>query len=504
MNKLSTVISAATAVFSVVATPAVADQAPADRFGRQVVAWHGCATGPDDEVGAGLDGVGARCGEVVVPLDHRRPSGPTITLAVARRPAGDTARRRGALVVNTGGPGASRDGVSLVAQNYPQIAERYDLVGVDPRFFGRSTPLECGWPTGQYLRSAQLASPDRASFDRGARVAEDLAARCAGHRDLLPHASTRNIARDQDVVRAVLGERQVSYLGWSYGSYLGAVYLQLFPGRADRVVLDSALSPDAYGPAVTRETGPADAAALRDWAVWVAARDAEYGLGATTARVLAAVERIRQAATRRPLRVGDHRIDAATLPGLLLTVDDSDGSYGTFSARVRVLLDAAGGTPVTPTPDLAAILALYDDPEVSAEFGFSAGEANKCADRAASRDPETYYRDIQAHRASEPLYGALARDITPCAFWPTEPVEPPTAIDNAWPALIIGASGDPVTPYAGQQVMHRALKGSRMVTLEGAFRHGVFHFARSGCVDRAVERYLLDGALPDADTTCAS
>ncbi|MEV0681449.1 alpha/beta hydrolase [Actinosynnema sp. NPDC050436] len=502
MNRIAERAVAVAAVLAVGAPPAAADPVRPTPSEQQAVDWHGCRTGPEDEVGARLDAVGARCAEVVVPLDYRKPGGRTITVAVARRPATDGAARLGPLVVNTGGPGPSRDGVSFVAENSPQLAARYDLIGIDPRFFGRSTPLECGWPTGRYLRSAQSASPDRASFDRSAAVAEDLAARCAGRRDLLPHASTRNIARDQDVVRAVLGERRVSYLGWSYGTYLGAVYLQMFPGRADRVVLDSALDPDAYGPAVTRETGPADAAALEDWAGWAAAHDAEYGLGGTAARVLDTVEEVRRAATRRPLRVGDHRVDAATLPGLLLTVDDSDASYAAFSARVRVLRDAAGGAPVTPTPDLAQILALYDDPGVSAAFGFSAGEANKCADRAASRDPESYYRDIRAHQAAEPLYGPLARDITPCAFWPTAPVEPPTAVGNAHPALIVGASGDPVTPYRGQLTLHRALSGSRMVTLAGAFRHGVHGFAGAACVDRAVERYLLDGVLPAADVTC--
>lgn len=126
-----------------------------------------------------------------------------------------------------------------------------------------------------------------------------------------------------------------------------------------------------------------------------------------------------------------------------------------------------------------------------------------CADRAAPRDPETYYRDIQAHRASEPLFGPLTRNVTPCAFWPTAPVESPTRIRNSVPALIVGATGDPRTPFPGQLAMHRALAGSRMVTLDNAFRHLVYGVEDNPCVDGAVNRYLLDGVLPTADLTCA-
>jgi pimeloyl-ACP methyl ester carboxylesterase len=391
----------------------------------------------------------------------------------------------------------------VIPQSASDIAARYDLVGIDPRFFGRSTPLECGWPTGLFLHSRQVASPDRAAFDRGVATARDLAARCAGQREVLPHASTRNIARDMDVVRAALGERRVSYLGWSYGGYLGVVYLQMFPEHADRVVLDSAPDPGLYGPDLTRESGPADAAALRDWAGWAARFDGRYHRGETAEQVLSTVDDIDRAATRSPLRVGTHLVDAPMIPGLLLAAEDSDAAYAEFSAQVVVLRDAARGAVVAPTAEQEQKLNLLASQEVIAEFGFSATTANQCADRAASRDPESYYRDIRAHRATEPLYGPLERDVTACTFWPTDPAEPATEVRTDHPALIVGATGDSAAPYPGQQAMHRALTGSRMVTLDGAFRHGVYLFETNTCVEDRVIGYLLDGALPDADVTCA-
>ncbi|MGY0234202.1 alpha/beta hydrolase [Longispora urticae] len=481
------------------------------RYYEQTLTWHGCRADSDDDVGTALDAASAQCADVTVPLDYARPAGRTITVAVARHKAADTAHRLGTLLVNTGGPGPSRDGVLAVLQGLPPViphgspavAARYDLVGMDPRFFGRSTPLECGWPAGAAMSSANVAAPDRRSFDRSVALAKDLAGRCADHRDLLPYASTRNVARDADVVRAALGEQRISYLGWSYGTYLGAVYLQMFPGRADRTVLDSAVDPAVYAPDLNRATGAkADAEGLRDWAGWAARRHGRYGLGASTEQVLATVERIRLAAGRRPLRVGDHEVTAAMLPGLLLTVVDTDEAYAEFSTKVGVLSDAARGGTATPTPELDEYLTLLASTDVVPAFGFSAGLALRCADRAASRATETYWRDIRAHRGDEPLYGPLTRNITPCAFWATAPAEPPTEVHNDARVLMIGADGDPAAPYPGQLALHHALTGSRLVTLRGAYRHGVYLFDANPCVDGTVDHYLLDGVLPTADTHC--
>jgi pimeloyl-ACP methyl ester carboxylesterase len=470
------------------------------RYQNQSIGWHGCRTGPDDKLGKGLDAVGAQCGQVRVPLDYARPAGRSIIVAMSRIKATDPAHRRGALLINPGGPGVPGMEQVLLGQVIPDVAARYDLIGMDPRFVGRSTPLTCAWTTDTFLRSA---GPTRQTFDESVALVKDLAAGCVrNNRALLPYASTRNTARDMDVIRAALGEQRLSYLGVSYGTYLGAVYLQLFGSRADRIVLDAAVDPRFFGPGLMARSGPAAATALEHWAAWTAGHDARYGLGRTTAGVLATVNRINRDAVRSPLRVAGYTVDEHVLPYFLFASLAEDGAqaYASLAADVRVLDDAAQGANAVPTPSLEDFLA-----GVSTGSGAAtdrAGTPILCADRAVSRDPETYFRDIEAHRADEPLFGPLIRDITPCAYWPAGPAERPTVVRNDVPALMVGAAGDPVAPYAGQQAMHRALTGSRLVTLRGSYRHTVYLAAGSTCVDGAVNRYLIDGVLPGRDTTC--
>jgi pimeloyl-ACP methyl ester carboxylesterase len=472
------------------------------RFHDQLISWHGCQTGPDDKLGKGLDAIGAQCGQVRVPLNYGRPDGRTITVAMSRVKATDPAHRRGVLLINPGGPGVPGMEQVALGQAIPDVAARYDLVGMDPRFVGRSTPLNCRWTTDTFLRSA---GPTRRDFDDNVALQKALAAGCAkGNRHLLPDASTRNTARDMDVIRAALGETRLSYLGVSYGTYLGAVYLQMFGARADRVVLDSAVGPDAYGARMFSRVGPAAAAALRHWAAWAADHSGQFGLGATTGSVLATVDRVNEAAVRRPLRIGTYQVDTHVLPYFLFAslVDDSPEAYAAFATDVRVLDEAANGATVEPTPSLERFLAGVLTGAGAATD--RAGTPILCADRAVSHDPDAYFRDIEAHRADEPLFGPLLRNISPCAFWPIRPAEPPTTVDNGVPTLMVGASGDPVAPYTGQRAMHRALTGSRLVTLSGAFRHGVYVNAGNACIDDAVNRYLVDGLLPRADSTCAA
>jgi pimeloyl-ACP methyl ester carboxylesterase len=172
-------------------------------FEHQYIVWHGCQQGPRDTDGRALDDGGAQCAEVRVPLDYAHPDKRTITVAISRLAATDPAHRIGPLIINTGGPASPNlVDVILARPAMGDTGRRFDLIGMDQRFSGRSTPLDCGWPVGWLPRSA---GTDRQSFDQATAVARDLAGRCAHERDVLPYASTADAARDMDVIRAALG-----------------------------------------------------------------------------------------------------------------------------------------------------------------------------------------------------------------------------------------------------------------------------------------------------------
>lgn len=482
------------------AEPAPATADPLARYHHQRLIWKSCVLGPDDATGKELEQAGAQCADVTVPLDYADPHGRTITVAISRIRATNTAHRVGPLLLNGGGPGGQTIGdPPWVRKAMKDVGARYDVVGVDPRFVGRSAPLDCRWPTGSAFRGA---GSDRAGFDRMAAFSEDLAQRCRTHAgDLLPHVTTRNTARDMDVIRAALGERRISYLGYSYGSYLGEVYATMFPGRTDRVVLDGVIDPDRYGPRLLRGIERANRRALEGWASWAAARDATYGLGRTRGAVLATVDRIQAAAARTPLRLGGYRVDEHMTPLVFINglSQDNDTAYRDFAQGVRDMLRAAHGQRVTPSPWLAAVLD-FELTGADSHYG-SVQTAILCGDGAAPRDPEVYWRDVQRARAQDPLFGPVTNNINPCAFWDA-PRERPTTIRGDLPALLVNATGDPRTTYSSAQTVRRMWPSSRLVTLRGADQHAVYGVFGSSCADATVNSYLATGHLPATDVTC--
>ncbi|MEW2066218.1 alpha/beta hydrolase [Streptomyces sp. NPDC007346] len=475
-----------------------------DRYYNQRLAWGSCMQAPDDTAGRDLDKAGVQCADVTVPLDYAAPRGRTITVAISRLKATDTRHRIGAILLNNGGPGGPAvDSPPTVRKAMKQVGARYDIVGFDPRFIGRSTPLDCDWPVSFTWFSAGAG---RAGFDRQVALSKSLADKCrATNASVLPHVTTRNTARDMDVIRGALGERKISYLGYSYGTYLGTVYTQMFPGRYDRMVLDGGIDPRAYGPRLLKNTERENEQALSAWAAWAAGRHTTYGLGRTRTAVLATVDRVMARAARGPLTIGTapdvFRLDDTQIPTFLFmgVADDTDPSRAFLAEQVSVLSKAAKGQQAIPSPEFAEMLRFATSGADSA-FG-SAQTAIICGDVPAPRNPELYWRDIERSRAAHPLFGPLTENIGPCAFWDS-PRENPTRIRHDAPALIVAATGDPRTTYRGSVALHDQLPSSKLLTLKGANRHALYGEYGNACVDDKVNRYLATGKLPRKDEVC--
>ncbi|MFE6050541.1 alpha/beta fold hydrolase [Kitasatospora sp. NPDC056446] len=489
--------AAPTAASATAADPASADPTAADpleRYRRQPLAWTACQ---DPQLAA----AGARCASLTVPLDYREPRGRTLSLAVSRIEAADPARRRGILQTNPGGPGSR--GLAMPAalreRLAPGSAAAYDLIGMDPRGVGASGGLDCGLTRGSWLRSVD---PGRAGFDRAWALAEADAHACqAKYPDLLPHLTTRNTARDVDLLRAALGETRTSFFGQSYGALLGAVYAQLYPGRVDRLVLDSAPDPARYGIRMFQDMGGANERALDGFAAWAAPRDAAYGLGATPAAVRTTVEGLVRRAQAAPIAVDGFLLDGAVLPFLLAVCQGDDRDSADYADVLRGLLDAADGKPVQAGPLLHELLTTLLAPDPAGGADLAAAIGILCDDVAMPRSPQWYRDAVERARPAQPVFGPVYNGPTPCASWDRAPLEPPVEVRTAVPALQLQATGDTHAVYQGALALHARMPASRLVTVPGR-AHGLYLAAYSTCADRAVDTYLSDGTLPPADTTC--
>ncbi|MYY02921.1 MULTISPECIES: alpha/beta hydrolase [unclassified Streptomyces] len=488
--------------------PASASPAPPGPSAGQALVWGPCPARQEE-----LRAAGARCAKVTVPLDHARPGGPTIEIAVSRIAAkAGPGKRRGILLSNPGGPGGT--GLANTLYLRPALkdaADRYDLIGFDPRFLGESTPVICDPATP--VPAPGPTTTRRAEFDRSVDDARDTARRCEGHDDnarLLPHATSRNVARDMDAIRAALGERGLSYYGVSYGADLGAVYAQMFPHRADRIVLDSSTDPTATQYQLFQRAGRPLEEALDDWAGWAALHDGTYRLGSTPARVRAGVEELLDGAERRPVEVSGVRLTAPVLRLVLRQFIQHEEYDPALASTVHDLVEAAAGRPVEPGPELAAMLELLTSPELADSM--LGGAVFMCGDSGWPaggwpKDPEAYWRNMESSRVSQPVFGPLVNAMTaPCAFWKSTSREPATVIGNQVPLLMLQARRDNNVPYEGALALHRRLTGSRLVTADmrahGVFGRGLDGLTPVPCADRAVVGYLRDGTLPAADVTC--
>ncbi|MEV8626250.1 alpha/beta hydrolase [Streptomyces sp. NPDC051079] len=484
---------AATAVLAAL-TPAtaLAAQEPLQEYGRQQLRWERCAEDQPTSL---------ECTTVKVPLDYGDPHGRSIGIAVSRVKTGSTAKRRGVLLMNPGGPGGP--GLTMPAEMAPLLAEevrdRFDLIGFDPRGVGRSAPVNCGLAADEQ----GLDHPYSAgTFGQDVARARSVADKCwAKAGDLLPHLTTRNTARDMDVIRAALGERKISYLGHSYGTYLGAVYTQMFARRADRFVLDSALDPTLVWRGVQRGTTGAAELAFTRWTEWAAAHDATYGLGATPQAVRAAFWELVASADRTPVVLEGRPFDGDAIRAqyrAFVQVEAVTPFIVALKAAAAGAEAPAGASTSVPAAAEAATEGPDVDNVVSVAWAVLCGEG-----RSWPRDPEQYRRDAIRDRAARPLAGDFGANVQPCAFWKSAPREAATMVDNDVDALIVQNEWDPQTPLAMAEGMRRALHGARMVTVAGGEGHGVLVTGRPSCADADVTRYLTTGRLPAKDRTCS-
>ena len=442
---------------------------------------------------------GFECGQLSVPRDYQKPGDGTISIYVKRRRA--RGARLGSLLVNPGGPGASAvDFVAGFARRGGALLDRFDLVGFDPRGVGRSTPLDCHATLQSYVATDPSPDDDAEwnAIDRASKVFADQCA--AKHAALLPHLGTPNVARDMDRVRAALGDDKLNYLGFSYGTALGAWYAELFPQRVRAMVLDGALDLSLSAVELAYEQGKGFDAALASYFAWCGAapRNCTWTAGSPPAEAYA---RLEAEVERRPLPA--RSADRPAGPGELAlgVVAPLYGGQPGWTMLSRALAAAVGG-------DGSALVVLCDNYLSRRQDGSYANiievnQAVNCLDHPVP-DLAALRGEAERFRAGAPRFGLSSlTGLFICAHWPVSQPEPPApSARSAPPILVIGTTGDPATPYAWAEAMSEQLASAVLLTLEG---EGHTAYGRGAtCIDRAVDAYFLSGTVPADGTRCGS
>lgn len=475
--------------------PAGADDTAADaavppelqRYYQQELQWWPC---PDPSF---------QCTEVTVPLDYAHPDAGDIFLAASRKKATGDGARIGSLFLNPGGPGVSA--IDTLAQGVadlfsPSVRASYDLVAMDPRGVQYSSPVNCeinaptpssGADSGKSADSAEFAALD-ALFEQHANACE----RNAGQ--LLPHVGTLDAARDMDVLRALMGDDALHYVGVSYGTYLGATYADLFPSRVGRMVLDGVVDPTLDGYQNALQTTAGYQVAWESFATDCAARN-DCPLGHSVTDISRRLVTLLHSLDRTPLRQGKDIV--ITGSDLLNAVRNA-----LRSADWELLRAALQGIPAGDTTALQQLVGASEIPFSNAVDAFYAiGCLSSPFDsRFSSAEAAAALPEFQR---TSPLFGAL--DVTglgQCAHWPVPATQPAQAVTapGAAPILIVGTTRDPDTPLHWAKSLADQLSSSRLLTYD-ADGHGAYQRG-STCVDTAVDRYLTQGQLPPADKVC--
>lgn len=479
-------------------------------FYRQPLTWGDCvsyATSPDDRSAFSADAL--QCARLTVPLDYTQPKGPRITVALMRIKAKDRAHRIGSLITNPGGPGGS--GLELVANLQKTwagtgLAQRFDLVGFDPRGIGASQPsVRC--LTGRQQDAVRASDLDDAVTPSGIaayeRQQKQYAAECAQHtgqgKQMLANVGTRDVAKDVDVLRSVLGDRKLTYLGYSYGTFLGSTYAEQFPKNVRAMVLDGAVDPTESEAEQTVAQGSGFQTAFTKFAQWCAGQQ-RCALGQNPSGATQAYRSLVNPLLDRQVPVGDGRrlsYDDATIGTIQALY--SQQYWGYLNSGLNELKDGRGRT-------LMALADVYNGRNANGSYTNEqdAFTAVRCVDDPPVTDPKVQQQAEQRYKQVAPFLDdgrPAAPQTDACAVWPvpaTSKPHTPNAPDLA-PVLVVSTTNDPATPYQAGVNLAKSLKGG-LLTFEGtqhtAFLQGI------ACVDRYGENYLTTLKLPPSGARC--
>ena len=445
-----------------------------------------------------------QCAEIQVPVDYQNPGNASLTLALKKLPAKDSADKVGSLLINPGGPGGSGTDYVTYAEDAfgKRLMDSFDIIGFDPRGVALSTPLDCLTDKEVDEFIAFDGTPDtEQELKESLQLSINLAKGCeAVENNLIAHVGTQEAARDMDIIRELVGDEKLNFLGASYGTYLGGMYAELFPDKVGRLVLDGAVDPSLSG-----EEQSFDQAVGLDTALKRFVEDCpKHDDCPLTQKGEAGVKEIRDfldsldskpLKTEDPERILTQAMGVYAVAGFLY----SDEWWSYMRQSLATAFEGDG-------TDLLVIVDLFNERKDDGTFATNATEAIyaiNCFDEPSNATEEQVREFAKTWIKDAPVFGDyLAWGNLACSIWPVKDPNPINKFvaQGAAPIVVVGTKYDPATPYKWALGLSSQLSSSVLLTYEGdghtAYMRG------SECIDKEIENYLVDGIVSAKNIVC--
>ena len=435
-----------------------------------------------------------------MPLDYSNPDHGTIDLAMIRKPATDPAHRIGSVFTNPGGPGASGiDYLRSAAGDMKNLNKRFDLVGFDPRGIGQSAPVRCLTAAQEDAFNAlDSVLDDPQEKATAVQADKDYAAGCqAMSAKILPYVGTPNVARDLDEMRAAVGDAKLTYLGFSYGTYIGEWYAHLFPTHIRALSLDGVIDPalTANGMLLDQVVG-----FEKNLEAYVASCPGRNSCQfATSGDPMGAIVGLLQQLDDHPLQVGNRQLTRSLAVYGIGTPLYDPSTWTDLDLGLSTAINQRNGRVLLLLSDFY----LGRNPDGTYTNETDANYAVNCLDHPVPTDVAAFDALQSSFTQASAAFGAAFQySNLPCAYWPVKPQTRPGPLtaDGAPPILLVGGTNDPATPYTWAQGANREMSSSVLLTRQG---DGHVSYDKSACAKTAEDDYLVNLTLPAANTVCS-
>jgi pimeloyl-ACP methyl ester carboxylesterase len=444
------------------------------------------------------------CANLLVPIDYKKLSKGRFSIKVLKFSARKQGEKIGSLVINPGGPGASGVNYAYNADYVfsPEILDKYDIIGFDPRGVGLSAPIRCLTDAELDESYAANSNPTSPSELQGlVREVRDYVAKCETRNTNILNYSTADAARDMDLLRSALREEKLNYLGVSYGTYLGTLYAKFFPDKVGRMVLDGAIDPNATSTEQNLTQAIGFDTALRSF-IEDCYKQEDCPLASPASKAISEIISLFSDSADSPLTSSSDRpvTESLVVLGTASALYDSNAGWPRLREAIREAQTGVGTKFLALADDYTQRQrdGSYDSNESDAAFVID------CLDWNERRTTTQIQSDAETFSIQAPVFGPyLAYAGLSCQFFPAlrATSEKITAIDTT-PILIVGTTRDPATPYEWAKALNKTIKNSQLISLDGDGHTGYGH--GSACVDSAVDLFFLRGKLPKKDLYCTS